>query len=85
VGAINQNGTRLIHSFGTNNFFAGLAAGNFTMTGGANTASGMFAFQNNTTGSNNTASVWRAAKQHHGPVEHGQRCERAQYQHGGRE
>jgi hypothetical protein len=56
VGVINQNGTRLIHSFGTNNFFAGLAAGNFTMAGGANTASGMFALQNNTTGSNNTAS-----------------------------
>lgn len=54
-GVIFQNGTRLIHSFGTNNFFAGSAAGNFTMTGGSNTAVGFSALQNNTTGSNNVA------------------------------
>jgi hypothetical protein len=55
VGVINQNGTRLIHSFGTNNFFAGAGAGNFTMTGGSNTASGINALRFNTTGTFNTA------------------------------
>ncbi len=56
AGFITQGGTRLLHTFGTNNFFAGVEAGNFTMTGAQNTASGRAALSNNTTGNNNTAT-----------------------------
>ncbi len=71
VGAIFQNGTRLIHSYGVNNIFVGAGAGNFTTTGspinnpgpsdfavigdGDNTAVGSLALTNNTTGFENTA------------------------------
>ena len=55
-GIIFSGGSPFIHSFGTNNFFAGSDTGNFTMEGTNNTASGYNAFRSNTTGSNNTAS-----------------------------
>ena len=56
VGVINQNGSRLIHTFGTDNFFAGANAGNFSMTGSGNMASGAQALTANTSGTTNTAS-----------------------------
>jgi hypothetical protein len=55
AGVITQNGTRVMHSFGSLNFFAGQGAGNFTMSGGSNVAIGQGAFQSNTTGDYNTA------------------------------
>ena len=60
TGLITQNDIRLLHTFGTQNFFVGQAAGNFTMTGAYNTASGFATFQNNITGSGNTASGYAA-------------------------
>ena len=61
VGTIAQNGVPLMHTFGgIYNFFAGPGAGNFTMTGARNTASGAFALDSNTTGSQNTASGYAA-------------------------
>jgi hypothetical protein len=56
VGTIQQNGSRFIHSFGTNNTFVGTSSGNFTMIGtGNNTAIGTNSLLANTTGSDNTA------------------------------
>lgn len=55
VGQIKQGSSRIFHSFGTNNLFLGVAAGNFTMTGsGGNTVVGNNAFTDNTTGIANT-------------------------------
>jgi len=56
AGNIVQGATRVLHTFGTNNLFVGAGAGNYTMTGGSNTASGANALSNNTTGDFNTAS-----------------------------
>ncbi|TDJ01723.1 MAG: hypothetical protein E2O76_03390, partial [Caldithrix sp.] len=56
VGIIMVDGKRFIHNFGSFNFFAGENAGNLTMTGIDNMASGAFALFRNTTGSENTAS-----------------------------
>ncbi|OGQ59835.1 MAG: hypothetical protein A3G39_01140 [Deltaproteobacteria bacterium RIFCSPLOWO2_12_FULL_43_16] len=57
TGIIKSGAYTLIHTYGTNNFFAGVNAGNLTMTGyGGNTASGVSSLHNNTTGSYNTAS-----------------------------
>ena len=56
LGVISQNGVPLLHSFGTNNVFAGATAGNFTMTGHSNTASGRNALTSNTSGNANTAT-----------------------------
>jgi len=71
VGNILKDGTRFIHNFGTDNTFVGKEAGNFTMTGDANsgfgvealnsnvssgnTAVGAFALKENTTGEHSTA------------------------------
>ena len=55
AGNIVQGATRILHTFGTNNLFVGAGAGNYTMTGGSNTASGANALSNNTTGDFNTA------------------------------
>lgn len=55
VGVINQNGSRLMHSFGSGNFFAGSGTGNFAMTGPNNSATGYSAFYSNTSGTMNTA------------------------------
>lgn len=56
LGVITQNGSSLLHTYGTNNFFAGAGTGNFTMTGGNNTAIGAHALQSNSAGSQNMAS-----------------------------
>jgi Chaperone of endosialidase len=55
VGVIQQEGTSFIHSYGDKNFFAGLSAGNFTLTGAANTALGFEALVSDTTGDYNVA------------------------------
>ena len=55
AGVIKSNGDRFIHNFGTNNFFAGVNAGNLTMTGINNTGVGTIALASNTTGFDNTA------------------------------
>jgi hypothetical protein len=60
AGIIYSGGERLIHTYGFQNFFAGVDAGNLTMRGADNTGNGDGALQNNTTGSENTASGWYA-------------------------
>ena len=61
TGIIMSDGNRFMHNFGTNNFFAGVGAGNFTTTGeGRNTGVGESALQSNTTGRANTATGRRA-------------------------
>lgn len=60
AGVITQDGVRLIHTFGTNNFFAGAGAGNFIVTGNGNTAVGSNALASNIGGSSNTAIGWGA-------------------------
>jgi hypothetical protein len=60
AGIINSGSNTLIHTYGTNNFFAGINAGNLTTTGNGNTATGMSALHSNTTGSYNTASGYYA-------------------------
>jgi len=55
-GIIYSSGSSLVHAYGSMNFFAGAGAGNFTMSGSANTGIGMEALIDNTTGSYNTAS-----------------------------
>ncbi len=56
AGNILKGGVPFIHNFGPNNTFVGLNAGNLTMTGFRNTASGEGALFSNTTGFRNTAS-----------------------------
>src|SRR3990172_5764410 len=56
TGIIKSGASTLIHTYGTDNFFAGAGAGNLTMTGGYNTASGVSSLLSNTTGFSNTAS-----------------------------
>ena len=56
IGNIFKGGSSFIHNFGTQNIFAGINSGNFTMTGtGRNTAVGFATLLDNTTGNNNTA------------------------------
>ncbi|MBI3459884.1 tail fiber domain-containing protein, partial [Candidatus Acetothermia bacterium] len=57
TGIIMSGGDRYIHNFGINNFFAGVNAGNFTMTGAAtnNVGVGVQALFNNAAGEHNTA------------------------------
>ena len=55
TGQFQVNGTRFLHSFGTDNTFLGRNAGNFTLTGRDNTAVGEDALRFNTEGSQNTA------------------------------
>jgi hypothetical protein len=56
-GVISFGGTTFVHDFGTQNTFVGKSAGNLTTSGsGRNSAFGMSALQNNTTGAFNTAS-----------------------------
>ena len=60
-GALTQNGTRLLHSYGTQNFFAGASAGNFTTSGaGQNVGVGVNALMSVTTGELNTAVGFNA-------------------------
>ena len=54
-GMILSGGERFIHNFGGHNFFAGVNAGNLSMTGGDNTAVGYKANDSNTSGNFNTA------------------------------
>jgi len=56
AGNILKGTAPFIHNFGVDNTFIGENAGNFTMTGGSNTASGAGALQSNTIGLRNTAS-----------------------------
>src|SRR5882762_1811928 len=56
AGNILKGTAPFVHNFGNSNTFIGENAGNFTMTGAFNTASGFQALQANTTGSFNTAS-----------------------------
>ena len=63
TGGVIFSGNRwFIHSFGTDNFFAGLSAGNLTMTGTQNTGIGNGALLNNADGSMNTALGFSALK-----------------------
>src|SRR5216684_2866768 len=48
VGNVLKEGVPFLHNFGTSDTFLGSFAGNFTMTGGANTASGFQALSVNT-------------------------------------
>lgn len=54
-GVVQQAGVPLLHTFGTSNFFAGVGAGNFTLTGSDNVGIGKGTFAANTTGHNNVA------------------------------
>jgi len=56
VGMIKSGGDRLIHRYGTSNFFAGKEAGNLTLTGVANVGVGESALTSLTSGSYNTAT-----------------------------
>ncbi len=55
AGAIYSGGNRLIQGYGSGDFFAGANAGNFTMSGGGNTAVGSQALWANTTGADNSS------------------------------
>lgn len=59
-GLILKEGKRFLHNYGVGNTFVGQDAGNLTMTGSANTASGAYTLLKNTTGTNNTASGYGA-------------------------
>jgi hypothetical protein len=56
AGIIYSGSSTLIQSVGTDNFFAGIGAGNLMLTGGSNTGIGADALHNNTTGTANTAT-----------------------------
>ncbi len=56
TGVIKSGADTLMHTYGTHNFFAGVNAGNLTMTGQYNTATGSYALYNNTEGNYNTAT-----------------------------
>jgi trimeric autotransporter adhesin len=55
-GNVYKGANLFLHSFGTGNSFVGENAGNLTMTGGYNVATGNAALQTNTTGQNNVAT-----------------------------
>lgn len=55
AGAITQNATRILHTYGTDNLFAGNSAGNFTLSGNSNVGVGESALANLTSGSGNIA------------------------------
>lgn len=56
VGIIKMNTNRFIHAWGTDNLFAGLNAGNLTMTGsGENVGLGNYTLYSNTSGEKNVA------------------------------
>lgn len=55
LGVIFQNSTRILHTYGTTNFFAGAGAGNFTLTSDANVGIGFEALMSLTNGGTNTA------------------------------
>ena len=60
TGIIYSAGNRYIHNYGTNNFFAGVGSGNFTLTGNTNVGIGVSALTANTSGDLNTAIGYAA-------------------------
>ncbi len=56
IGNVLKDGASFIHNFGNDNTFIGVDAGNFSMSGGANTGAGAFVLESNINGSLNTAS-----------------------------
>jgi hypothetical protein len=60
AGIVYSGGSRLIHAYGNNNFFAGPQAGNFTTTGSYNVANGANALALNTSGTANVANGYNA-------------------------
>src|SRR6185369_13394887 len=60
TGVITLGGSPFVHRFGSNNTFLGTLAGNFTMTGAQNTATGRRALFSNTGGDGNTATGYLA-------------------------
>ena len=60
AGIIYSGTNTLINAFGTNNFFAGVGAGNLTLTGNGNVGVGGGALQNITTGPDNSAFGYEA-------------------------
>ncbi|MBI4479460.1 MAG: tail fiber domain-containing protein [Acidobacteria bacterium] len=55
TGVLTLGGNPFLHNFGTNSTFLGTSAGNFAMTGVANTGLGAFALATSITGAANTA------------------------------
>jgi len=55
AGTIYSGANTLLHTFGSGNTFAGVNAGNLTMSGSGNTGMGLQALQHNTTGVGSTA------------------------------
>ncbi len=60
TGIIKSGANRFIHNFGASNFFAGVNAGNLTLTGSANVGIGINAMQSLTNGTQNVAVGPRA-------------------------
>jgi len=60
TGIIKAGGDRFLHNFGLANTFVGINAGNLSMTGGYNTASGYVALYNNASGSYNSAHGYQS-------------------------
>lgn len=60
TGIIYSSSSTLLHTFGTNNFFAGVGAGNLTLTGTSNTGVGPSALDALTDGGSNTALGFEA-------------------------
>jgi hypothetical protein len=60
TAVVRSGGALFIHNNSNGNFFAGKNAGNQTLAGCCNTASGELAFDANTTGHNNTANGYLA-------------------------
>lgn len=63
-GVIYNNSNLFIHNYGTENFFAGVGAGNLTNTGTKNIGIGYQAFPGITTGSSNIAIGYRTLYEH---------------------
>ena len=60
AGIIYMGGAAMIHSYGSQNFFAGYGAGNFTMTGSDNIGMGSLTLAANATGNDNSAVGYAA-------------------------
>jgi hypothetical protein len=59
-GIIYSDGQTLLHEYGIGNFFAGVNAGNLTLSGSVNTGVGTYALGNATSGAGNTACGYGA-------------------------
>ncbi len=71
TGHITQAGTRILHTYGTDSFFAGAGAGNFTQSGALrNTGIGTYTLDALTSGDDNTAGGYGAL----GGLSSGLRC-----------